>query len=374
MTFRALVFGVSRLDEFDIAKTEQIFGKQLLAKLKSDPTMRGFVKDYKDHELENFWPLLAAADPTPQQDYSVGLVKIYVKDPHFRWGEDSAHARELLAQFHDLKVHRRLPAEHRDIMRVKNMADLFDLVQRFSDPTALDKGGKVTAEDPEHQKAVAESKLVHEDQYFKVYVPQTLFASCYWKNFGEKSAWCTDQEHYYNSYSKQSPLYVFIPKNPKFKGEKYQLHTQSSQFMDRSNRPIDPGPLEDERFYPFIARLKHVSLDTLHRFLPFISQDRDVFFRKANWSVLDRVDQATIKKYAPVVDFDLESLERLEDPKLQVVLTPEFQEFWTKMYAGFPKFDLGFDFNQVMGEFKAWAKANAPEAGPKKRASRAKKT
>jgi hypothetical protein len=44
--------------------------------------------------------------------------------------------------------------------------------------------------------------------------------------------------NYFDTYNRQGPLYILLPKTPNYKGEKYQLHFPSSQYMDEDDEPV----------------------------------------------------------------------------------------------------------------------------------------
>jgi hypothetical protein len=43
----------------------------------------------------------------------------------------------------------------------------------------------------------------------------------------------------YDRYAKDGDLYILLPKQPKYDGEKYQLHFESGQFMDEGDNSVD---------------------------------------------------------------------------------------------------------------------------------------
>jgi len=80
--------------------------------------------------------------------------------------------------------------------------------------------------------------LLDNSQYF-VGVPLTLSAS---QSLGTNTRWCTaarsENNTYYNQYTKDGPLYVvFLKTKPEVK--KFQFHFPSGQYMNSDDRPID---------------------------------------------------------------------------------------------------------------------------------------
>lgn len=75
---------------------------------------------------------------------------------------------------------------------------------------------------------------VYEDNKWIVYVPHNHAAA---RRGGEGTRWCTasENDYYYNCYSKQGPLYINIRKSD---GAKFQFHFESNQFMNADDEPV----------------------------------------------------------------------------------------------------------------------------------------
>ena len=98
---------------------------------------------------------------------------------------------------------------------VKNLSDVFKPVRKQS-------------------KAKADLEKVYEDDEWVVYVPHSHAAA---RRGGECTRWCTasENDYYYNYYSKHGPLYINIRK---FDGAKFQFHFETDQFMDANDKPV----------------------------------------------------------------------------------------------------------------------------------------
>ena len=75
---------------------------------------------------------------------------------------------------------------------------------------------------------------VYEDNEWIVYVPHSHAAA---RRGGEGTKWCTasENDYYYNCYSKQGPLYINIRKSD---GAKFQFHFESNQLMDANDGSV----------------------------------------------------------------------------------------------------------------------------------------
>ena len=101
------------------------------------------------------------------------------------------------------------------------------------------------------QKAVKKGlEVVFENKQWIVGIPHTHESSML---FGEDTSWCTtsSRDYYYNSYSRQGPLFINLNKED---GDLFQFHFESEQFMDSNDHSIDFGDFcsennDLEKFY-----------------------------------------------------------------------------------------------------------------------------
>ena len=174
--------------------------------------------------------------------------------------EDFYKAKEYLRLFD--KFINRIPTESRDINKFKNLNDLYDVVREF------EEGGDTMAtsnKDEIRQIKQNEIDKVYEDDEWLIMIPKTERASCL---IGKGTKWCTAAEesnNAFDSHNSQGPLYVMVDK---YNDTKYQLHFESNQLMDATDRPIsasyffdnimeDSGPFEflkqsSDKFWEFI--------------------------------------------------------------------------------------------------------------------------
>ena len=84
-------------------------------------------------------------------------------------------------------------------------------------------------------KSKADLEKVYEDNEWVVYVPHSHAAA---RRGGEGTHWCTasENDYYYNYYSKDGPLYINIRKSD---GAKFQFHFETNQFMDADDEPVE---------------------------------------------------------------------------------------------------------------------------------------
>lgn len=124
------------------------------------------------------------------------------------------------------------------ITDLKGLFGLEDFLDEFSDELR---------EKRKEEDESKEVRLFHDAPTFKIYIPQTESAACY---LGQGTRWCTAAtrgQNMFDKYNREGTLYVVQPKEPKYEGEKYQLHFESQQFMDPKDKPISLSKL-DKRF------------------------------------------------------------------------------------------------------------------------------
>ena len=112
-----------------------------------------------------------------------------------------------------------------NIKDCKSLSELIEWVKDLSDDFK-----------PVRKQSDAKENLekVYEDNEWVVYVPHSHAAA---RRGGEGTRWCTasENDYYYNYYSKDGPLYINIRKSD---GAKFQFHFESDQFMDSDDKPI----------------------------------------------------------------------------------------------------------------------------------------
>ena len=122
----------------------------------------------------------------------------------------------------------------------KSLSELIEWVKDLSDDFK-----------PVRKQSDAKENLekVYEDNEWVVYVPHSHAAA---RRGGEGTRWCTasENDYYYNYYSKQGPLYINIRKSD---GARFQFHFESSQFMNADDEPAKLGNIglseEIAKFY-----------------------------------------------------------------------------------------------------------------------------
>ena len=188
--------------------------------------------DSNEEETKEYIKHLISLDPTYKEgsnftgDYGVWILDKYLKYHNQNKIDvfDRYDITQLLNDF--INVKQSLP--NKDIGSYKTLEDLLDAIY------------SVELTDRQKERRLRKSKdyhIVYKDDDWTVYVPDTYAGSC---TLGKGTSWCTaysENDEYYQEYTKQGPLYIIINNNDK--SEKYQFHYPSEQFMDKDDEEID---------------------------------------------------------------------------------------------------------------------------------------
>ena len=219
---------------------------------------------------------LLEQDKSPTKEYTLWLATNYANGGIQRWEDIRSRATIALQVFDALKKAKKLPADQRDVMRLKGLSALEDLVERFDEVDTTSNRQKDAQREKEFFER-GDAKLVYNDAQVKVVVPDTHEASCY---FGVNTKWCTTSKEgeMFDSYSNQGDLYIVLIKaenkryqfffrdqtikhdpvdedEDEYNEEEYpgQNTPLDNQFMNERDEPINPNALADQ--YPVLWKI-----------------------------------------------------------------------------------------------------------------------
>ncbi len=239
----------------------------------------------KQEGLKTILKQFEEADPTKNKAYVPFFAKLYATGG---WGakiEDiQSKISPAIEQYIRLKQKNLLKPEHKDILQFKAFDAFLDAVESYGD--ILEE--KSAALDAAHGKATQ----IYEDNTVRIIIPYDETAACY---YGQGTRWCTaaKNNNYFSHYSKQGDLYILLPKQPEYNGEKYQLHFQSSQFMDEKDNSVKLDTIISQRF--------PVAGEVLMEHEESLRNNIDRIPGKALLNLLNEVRQATLDQFDKVV-------------------------------------------------------------------------
>jgi hypothetical protein len=192
-----------------------------------------FVQKYKQQIIDQVLHFIENRDPTNHKEYTQWLARQWVAD---NVELEDLNRHNLIGKFDMLKRKNLLKPEQRDINRFKTYNDFENVVSAYELPD-------------EQQREVDKGRAneVYQDNDVRVIVPHDERAACY---YGQGTRWCTSgrENNMFNRYNNQGELFILLPKHPLHKGEKYQIHFPSGQFMDERDDSVNPMELLAERF------------------------------------------------------------------------------------------------------------------------------
>ena len=236
------------------------FGQKLVARAERDhsaptvpPPRPGAEPATREQQVEQRATTLvnsiAQSDPSPNKEYTAWIVGNYARGGINRWEDIKSRAIPALKRFNTLKITRKLPLEERDIMKVKGMKGLEDLMEKYKEVEAISE----TQKEKEVEAAFFQNggaAMVHDDPQIKVVTPKTKEAACF---FGINTRWCTSAQNSYNyfeSYNKKGPLYIVLIKA---NNQRFQFHFETESYMDERDNAVDPWDLTSQ--YPVLKKI-----------------------------------------------------------------------------------------------------------------------
>lgn len=184
------------------------------------------------------------ADPTNNKAYLEWIVDSYINGGIALAEDLPSRVNPALEDYHYLKTANKLDPNDKIIT---NFCGIIGCTKKFKIKMGLEGLLTKYSDALEHRKekvqesvAIRENTiLIFETDELTILSPKTEEASCY---YGRGTRWCTAAtrgENRFDWYTKDSPnaapLYIVIPKQPKYEGEKYQLQFVEKMFCDEKD-------------------------------------------------------------------------------------------------------------------------------------------
>lgn len=247
------------LFEYNQAKTAQVFGNKLVTALATDrgahfPTPLGTSREYlrqkdkigaepdeasKQLIVKDILNAIEQADPTPNKEYAQWLAKCYANEAQ-KLEDITSKGTDWLKKYHQFKVKKLLPDNLRNIANIK-FSQLYDIV------TNDELNAKLGAIENAPSKNKGQAETVLDNAEVRIIVPLDETGACY---YGQGTQWCTAarNNNMFNRYNKDGRMYILLPKQPQYEGEKYQLHFPTGQYMDETDNAVNLVQLIGVRF------------------------------------------------------------------------------------------------------------------------------
>ena len=215
------------LVEYDRSKTEASYGKKILSTALKDNTIPREAYQIKNGDenaiVDMVMSRLEDSDPTAHKEYVQALAKLYTNGG-VKFEDLGSTVADYLLKFHKLKQKKKIPSPRNDFMGYAHIGDFYNVVDEYPNPDApnvVDKG---------------KARKYYEDGILRIIIPDDEAAARY---YGQGTRWCTAARtnNMFMRYWSVGPLYIILPKSPRYPGEKYQFHFESKSFMDERDEP-----------------------------------------------------------------------------------------------------------------------------------------
>ena len=296
--------------EYDRSKTAAAYGQKLIDVAAKDRWLineiigqfpegmnyQEMVKRHPDQVLDLILQYIERGDPTAHKEYSQSIAKMY-SNGLSKMEDIVSTLADYLTKFDKLKRKKKIQPPRNDFNRYRSLEDFYDVVDEYPD------------EEAEAQPEVKQNAdELYRDKSLIVLVPKDVEAACY---YGQGTRWCTagKNNNMYSYYTKgDRPLYIIIPRQPAYPGEKYQFHFETKQFMNEQDRQIGADGMEK-----LVARfpiLKKILQNPAERFnvQPLISDEYRAIVRESTPEVIKEVDAMVNKYKERIVEFGFKSL------------------------------------------------------------------
>ena len=245
--------------------------------------------------------------------------------------EDFQKLPDLLSKFVKLAKDIKQP-----INSFKSVSDLASAI-RTSEEKDISVDEKAQANYKIFRDAMSDGlKVVYQDNDWVVGIPETYEASSHFKD--PVTDWCTAYPDMYERYIKEFGGKYYIHLN-KHTGELYQLHAESGQFKDASDKEIDCGEFAKENpqlkaFYDKIIPMKYYQFWPLHSKLP--TEAEQLAAVEQNGFAIQYIKNPSEQMQLAAVKQDGWAIRYINSPSEQVQLAAVRQNSWAIRYINSP--------------------------------------
>jgi hypothetical protein len=193
-------------------------------------------KDVIGDNGEHWISWLENHDPSPKKKYVNWMITRYLKGGINNIEDIPARLSSLLVKHNKLGNQRKLAPEHSDINRFKKLSDFSLMMKDNYGDVEVTSNKSLDKETEMNFYKSGDADLEYNTPEWKVVIPKTHAASCY---FGRNTEWCTtatDDPQYFDEYSDAGPLYILLQKKT---NKRWQFHIESEQFMNENDEAID---------------------------------------------------------------------------------------------------------------------------------------
>jgi len=295
--------------EYDRNKTADAYGNKLIAAMGQDrwllmqiqaelpqgATVKELAKTQPQQLIDMILQYIEKGDPTPNKEYSQSIAKMY-SNGLSKMEDVVSTLADYLVKFDRLKHKKKIQPPRNDFNRYRDLESFYDVVDEY----------------PEEEEAKPEVKQnaqeLYRDSNLIVTIPQDEQAACY---YGQGTRWCTagKNNNLFNYYTKGNrPLYVIIPRQQAYPGEKYQFHFETKQFMDEQDQQIGAGGIAKlVKRFPELTKILQLPAEK-YSVAPLIGEEYKSIVKEFTPTVIKQTT-AMVDQYADrIIGFGFKSL------------------------------------------------------------------
>ena len=245
--------------------------------------------------------------------------------------EDFQKLPDLLSKFVKLAKDIKQP-----ITNFKSVADLASAI-RTSEEKDISVDEKAQANYKIFRDAISDGlKVVYQDNDWVIGIPETYEASSHFKD--PVTDWCTAYPDMYERYISKFGGKYYIHLN-KHTGELYQLHAESNQFKDASDKEIDRDEFAKENpqlkaFYDKIIPMEYYKFWQLHTKMP-TEAEQLAAVEQNGWAIQYIINPSEQVQLAAVAHYGI-VLRYIKNPSEQVQLAAVKQDGYAIRYIKNP--------------------------------------
>jgi hypothetical protein len=268
---------------------------QIQAELPQGATVKELAKTQPQQLIDMILQYIEKGDPTPNKEYSQSIAKMY-SNGLSKMEDVVSTLADYLVKFDRLKRKKKIQPPRNDFNRYRDLESFYDVVDEYPDEEEAKPEVKQNA-----QELYRDSNLI-------VTIPQDEQAACY---YGQGTRWCTagKNNNMFNYYTKGNrPLYVIIPRQQAYPGEKYQFHFETKQFMDEQDRQIGAGGIAKlVKRFPELTKILQLPAEK-YSVAPLIGEEYKSIVKEFTPTVIKQTT-AMVDQYADrIIGFGFKSL------------------------------------------------------------------
>ncbi len=163
--------------------------------------------------------------------YIKWIIHRYVTDGIRKWEDVLSRVVPGLIRYDQLKKKKKLQPTEMDINRIKSESDLLDIVDSYQEVNLDSQAAQKKSVEQQFYDS-GKAKLIMNTTEYKIVIPKTKEASCY---FGKNTRWCTAATGSENYFSQYHGIIIILHKPT---NKRWQFHFITGEYMDEKDHSI----------------------------------------------------------------------------------------------------------------------------------------